>query len=441
MNGLRKHQALIAFILSIAVAASLMGITYSRKDQAHFEWTDLSGDRQALSAIRLSGQLRDGYHTASFALDEGVVDARTAIAALPEQVMLNQYSPGGALPLGDMEYEVYGAGTYEIRARNLGMYKNRIRTAHVAPPLIYRTGNGDSNSQSYTNPLEYGLAAIGETVYYTVPTTAGYEGTNGIYELSFADGYFVPEEGHAPRAIAAIDLDSSNRPGLSHSLNILGLEAAGGKLALLLVRDGQLAVQSYNPHSGEMEGEAVIAGLPIFVSGEPASGGGQSGITYSANYRAFANEREQLLILCFNGWAESAAADDGGNAPTIKAFVTISLKEGAQAIDQTVEYFRDGIENSYNDVMVANYIEGKLYIAKLWREYVADGGRNNPILLPIRFMLYVYEQGTRVYTGELKTDLNDDLIRTVNLPFNGSFSYNQTEYRFFSGITIQEADR
>lgn len=195
MGKLKKHSVLIALTAAIIIIVVMSTSIYAKKDQGTFYVRDLQGSREAIEDAVISGELRDGYHQTSFRIESGLVKTNTELFDQPMYAAPNQPLTWGAKLINGVEYYISNGGpVFEVVA------SKRVRsawipagTATVNLPVNYQKSslneNDNDNSFTYTNHLEYGLANIGEKVYFTLPTTTDYTGNNGIYELKFSDNW------------------------------------------------------------------------------------------------------------------------------------------------------------------------------------------------------------------------------------------------------------
>lgn len=440
MGKLKNHALLFSLIAAIVVIGVMSGSIYAKKDQGTFDIKDLLGTREAIADIVISGDLKDGYHRTGFRIEQGQVKTSTVLLEQPIFSAPRRYNPGSNKWMDGFEYYISNGGLlYEIVANDKrGNVPIPIGTATVSPHVNYTNKDPQDTSVSYTNYLEYGLAKIGEKVYFTLPTTRGHTGENGIYELKFSDnwGYrgITGDSGLEARTVTTFSLDK-NKPGLGTSIEILGLEAVGSSLALIAVEDNQLVVRSYDSDSGNQLGELIIP--HFFLAGRPKADLSENsgGETYYEIYEAISDNDQNMLHLSFNR-SSSLAAEAGTNNKTM---ISIDFANGMKLNEMIKESFTEGEEDNYSGVLAMSYRNGKFYVVKTMKSRLEEG--NQPIFdiaLPRRFMIYVYQASKVIYKGELITDLNDDNIRAINVsPQDRGFGYNQSDYRFFDSLHIE----
>lgn len=428
MTHLRKHAAIPVLVAALALIIAMAFHFYRMKDDSTFALKDLSGNREAIRDVVIRGQLSDGYHRTSWRLEQGRPDTSTELFTQPIWPDIFRYIPGGNKRIGDTEFRV--SGNYEF---NIMSYKRPpgenylmpVGTAFVTPSIRYgQSSNG--NAVTYANPLEYGIARIGEKVYFTVPVTYDSTGSSGIYELNFFDWGFslvVDKKDYPARKVVDVPLEV-NASGQSPGIDVLGLEAVGDKLVLISVENHTLKLRSYDGTSGATLGESTVPNFYL-----PGRTGTPSGAdTYQESYEAFVDEEQHALNLSFKG----SSVDQ-------RYFLSFDLSEGVKLSDTLEASFADGEEDVYQGINEASYRNGKFYIVRTFRE--ARKVDNEPyydVVLPRHCYLYVFEGSELAYKGELATDMNDDSAEALNqLPQTSGFMYDQMDYRYFSNITIE----
>lgn len=231
--------------------------------------------------------------------------------------------------------------------------------------------------------MEYGLAFIRDNVYFTVPTSAKSSGVNGIYELSF-------EEDGENRTVTEYSLDQNKDGG---SFEVLGLEAAGDKLALILEDNGQIKVRGYDSKSGQQVGEITLAQTE----------------DYFQRYEAYSND--QTLNLVFQRSTDNTNQDSQFH----KVVFSVDFTDGMKLIDQTNLDYEDS-EVYMRSRMTMLYRDAKLYVVFTSTEAETPEGVYLEFVHPMHLLIRVYEAGMPIYEGELMTDVNDDGIRFINMP-------------------------
>ncbi|MFC5405313.1 hypothetical protein [Cohnella soli] len=421
----KKHAAFPVLALAISVIVIVITSVYSRKDNGTFYWKDLSGSRDAIGIVAIGGELRDGYHRTSFRLQNGKLSAQTEVFEQARLAEMYRYISGGYKRIGNKQYYIDGQGEYRIhsliRMASTGLYAIPEGTAIVSPSIYYRLSNGDGSPAS-ANPLEYGLAGIGDKVFFTVPVSYGATGTSGIYELSFTEWYNAtqfPDKNPKPRQLAEISLEA-NESDVPPNIEILGLEAVGDKLALLSVEHNELHVTSYDSKSGKLLGKAIVP--QFYLSGRPGSPPSDQDHTHDERYEAYSDNEHGILNISFGSSKSYVLSFDFNNGVKLLNAITASFPEG---VDDPLRCLTD-----------ISYRDNKLYIVKTFREQRPDpADPSQDRMLPLHFYLYVYDHEKLVYKGELVTALNDDTA--ILGAAREQFSIEQKDFRYFTNFTIE----
>lgn len=286
MKEIRKHLALVisaAILLFIIFIATQL---YFAKNDSLFKLVDLEGSRAALEDVELSGELMDGFHQTEFSIDGGTVSTDTKILGQPHYRTPERY-PRMYTVMEGGEYEVWNYRYYaDITYRDLNDNSSTASTKVNYSELYPTVGEA-----SYTNPFEYGLAIIDDQVYFTVPTAKPFTGTNAIHALTFFEGGISPKE--ETHHIASFSL-AQNKQEDAPSLDVLGLEAVGNQLALILVEGDQLVVQAFNT-DGQKVGEARAPNFVLHTGGAAYPDADK----YYEAYEAFRDAAGQTLTLSF----------------------------------------------------------------------------------------------------------------------------------------------
>lgn len=427
MTNWRKHAAIPVLIGAIVLIAGMALNFYGMKDDSTFVLKDLSGNRKAIEDVVIRGQLGDGYHRTSWRVEHGRLDKSTELFNQPVWPDTYRYSPGGMKRIGDTDYNVDGNYEFNIMSfrRPPGEnYSMPAGTAFVRPPIRYGK-SGNDNAVAYANPLEYGIARIGDKAYFTVPVTYDSTGTSGIYELNFFDWFnilTVNKSDYPARKIVDVPLET-NVSGQSTGIDVLGMEAVGNNLVLISVENHALKLRSYDGISGELIGGTTVPNF--YLPGRP--GTPSEANTYQEAYEAFVDEDRSTLNLSFRG----SSIDQ-------RYFLNFDLSASVKLNDTLTAAFDDGDFDPYRGYYKVNYKNGKFYILRVFRD--ARKVDNEPyydLALPQHCYLYVFERSELVYKGELATDMNDDNVEMLSAPPSTSFNYVQMDYRIFSNITIE----
>ncbi|MGZ9583118.1 hypothetical protein [Paenibacillus marinisediminis] len=420
MDKVKKHLAVPFLLLFILIFGSVYYTLSTIEDNSTFYVRDLSGDPSAIADVTITGDLSDGYHSTVFKLSNGQVSTETKIYDQPTRVWDKRY-PSDLYKLMDgYLYEVQGSLSFDIVARDVNN-QYAPATASVIPGLIYH--NSQPNTYTYANPLVYGLTKIGDQVYFTVPTSADYTGSNGIYELAFSygDRSSIPlENWPKTQELAAIDLDQ-NKSDPANAIHVLGLEAVGDKLALIMTEGTSLIVRGYDSESGKLIGEAVV---PQFINLEAE----MSFESHSARYVAYSDHEHHILNLSFDRYPNVLTNQD-----VYKTILSVDFSNGVELVDYNRAHFTDGKVDNNRGISHISHRNGKTYVVMTLGD--KEDRIPHSIIWPQRFMLYVLKSDELLYQGELITDVNDDLIRDSQSA--GNFSYDMAEYRNFFNIKIE----
>jgi hypothetical protein len=435
VTHLKKHAAISLLVATIVIIIALAVNTYGMKDNGILNMKDLFGSREAISDVTISGELRDGYHRTVFRMEAGHISSNTEIFKQPLWADNYRFVPGGPKRMGGLQYNVNNQiSSYEITSRT-DNYHIPIGTAIVTLPISYRNPAQQGDGVTYTNSPEYGLAKIGDKVYFTVPVSTYFTGTIGIYELKFSEWGFrslfdsAANAAYAPRKIVDISLDANNSDGKS-GIEILGLEAVGNQLVLLSVQNNKLLIRSYDSDNGELLGEAAIA--DFYLSGRPGDNRPADSEVHKESYEAYSDPENNLLNISFK---RSSFTQNLMNV----TMLSIDFSEVVKVVHTVKTSFDDGEEDTFSGISHMSYRKGKLYVIKTFREPESAESRIvYEITRSKHFYIYVYEHSKLVYKGELVTELNEDNIRAINLsPLHGGFGYDQMDYRYFTNVAIE----
>lgn len=420
---IRKHSALPLLLIALGIFLGTGIYIYAAKDGASFQVNHIEGDPSVLNQVHIRGQLIDGYHKTSFEWQGSSTAAHTAINKNVEFPRLYRYFMGGMKKIDDLEFSVSGKPfqqDYLFTLREIKKNKmTRYEVAEVTVPTrVYSTDT------VYTNPLEYGIALIGDDVYWTLVSTKQYGGTNGIYKLAFQSPSNYSGSYPESNAIMSFPLKEEGAND-SAGVDVLGLEAVGDKLVLLLVQNNELHIQAYNTY-GKRLGEAAMPDFQLVGQNTE-----EKKPRYYEGYEAFVHPEENQIILSFNN-----------SSSKTNTFITVDLTQAADIVDVTkLSIESEGIRedaNYGNGVRDALYYNRTLYYLTSIREVEDDSVNYIEPRMPKRLVIHAYQQERLVYKGELISDINDDLIKWKN--FNQlNYSIDEREYRNFDKLLIRKA--
>ncbi|WP_201004476.1 hypothetical protein [Paenibacillus glycanilyticus] len=417
-----RHAALPIFILALFLIASQYMLVHADKDNGVFYLKDHEGDQEALSDVSISGELGDGFHSTRFNLVNGEVTTNTKLFDPPRAVWYNSTQPDKLK--GKWKFDnIFLPDSITARdPEDPGSYWQ----ASVHPNITEYDENKQprkGNGATYTNRLEYGLANIGDQYYFVVPSTNSYAGTSGIYRLNFINGRDYRGELPASEALATFSLDKNKGDG-SSEIQVLGLEAVGDKLALVLEEDHKLVIRSYDGKSGKQLGEAAVSGFSISGSDKA------HGRSFYESYESYSDSDSGRLSLAF-----MSSPYQGQVRKTIWSF---DLADGVKLLDETAVSYPDDMESNLRNMKSIHYMDGKLYVIYQSTETKDQNDILFDMAHPKHLMIRVYKAARLQYEGELVTDRNQDSNRVAHL--STSYSYDPTYNREFDHIRIRPAE-
>ncbi len=435
MKNFKRHAALPALAAALVMIGAMTSAAYRSKDNGTFEIRDLAGSREAIRDVTIRGELRDGVHRTRFLIEEGRIRTDTELFEQPKWSDFYRYVPGSPARLDGMEYSVQNTRSlYTITSRKMTDrgYSVPVGSAEVVPPPMRRESEAREDGIRSANPPEYGLAAIGDNVYYTVPVSSQFVGTSAIYELKFYQWGFRPvidPQDYAPRRLVDVSL-AANESGEGAGIEILGLESVGDRLALISVENETLRVRSYDGRTGQFKGEAAVPGFRLPARGSDS--GAAADASYYESYEAYPDDERLMLTLSFRRGSSTEQRSD-------RTALSFGFSDGVELAARTELAFSDGDEDTYNGVSDMIYRNGKLYAIRSFRERETEESRIlYDIARPKHLYMYVYEGSQLTYKGEIETDLNEDNIRVYNQsPMQGGFGYSQMDYRYFTNIAFE----
>ncbi|MDK2903538.1 MAG: hypothetical protein PWQ93_1457 [Clostridiales bacterium] len=415
---LKRHMAIIAAFVSVTVVLSVYSHIYASAARATVYIEDIYGDRAELNGITVNGVLQDRYHRLIFDVKDGETKSRTEYNQHYKDIIPPYYNVNYNDKMFDgiqYTYELEPGWKMKVRISYFDLM-SKDWTNYSVDFTTDVIGPG-GNQYSLANDTGYAMASTGGKIYFTVPTTREYTGTNGIYEIvkfySMSDRLFMQARGEsqpkdAVRTVTTFSLDGNKDGG--PTIEVLGLEAAGDKLALILAIDGRLAIRTYDPKSGAMLGEVA---LDDFTK------------AYYPPYHAFSDNGS--LNLCFRSNASTQDTD-------VFAILSFDVSEGITLESNIEERYTEGEPERFWDITAKN---DRLYIAVLLREHRGQNFVTYDVLRPKRLLLYAYQAGTLVYKGELVTDMDEDAALERQRNISGDFIYDAPRYRHFADVELR----
>lgn len=423
MKGLKRLLPILALMMALAVIGIVYINLFYEKDSEVFKVKDISGDVSVLADTKISGVLRDARHQISFEWIQHQVNTQREVFRSPQQVNLRPYLPGGELTIGNKDYAVHGQQNFEIVERDRSAKDDeQFKSAKVHSGLTYQWGkiNDDADvSNRYSNPLEYGLTAIGEDIFFIIPNSAVYAGTNSLYELNFSQ-----DSSAKSREVAKIDLKTNGIKTFSNpetNIEVLGLESVGDQLAVVMSVEGKLVVRGYDSVSGNLTGEVSVG--DVNIDGIHLRLTNHLTIVsplHSTLYQAYSDTESGTLNLKFDMMSYRA---DGQNV----TFVSIDMHNGVKLLSNFTVGFdnpKESVRDLVGIVKVA-YLQNHLYVIRMEEDESAANYKH--------LYVYVYNNdGMLVYKGELVTSMNDDYATWSEDPEG----YHSGKYRFFDNWAI-----
>jgi len=483
MNNIKKHIALPLLVITLAFIILIQNYIRSSAVNSTFYLEDLYGSREHLKDVTISGNLQDGYHNNIFEIINGNLEFKTIYYLHYKDLIPSKiYQPSFFKIINNVEYELrmflegnkiianikYYDRNYEKTGRPY--YGEAIVKTSITSEQY--TGNSLTIATSYP----YVITNIGERIFFTIPTTKGYSGTNGIFEvLSFSDklNYLlyttISQEETNPtqnsqqdsqqnnkqnnkqdasiidqvnlnqeayiRTVAEFSIDVDNQTDESY-IEVLGLQAVNNYLVLILRQSSSLIFRSYDSESGEQTGEVII----------------KDSSPYLERYEVFT--ANNILNLCFR----KNVPGDERRILTFEITGENRINDNKNKINETGQkrYYEDDRVIMRGNLKLTNIIDeiyadseidrifnifhkdNKVYVVLSLIDSEANKIIPYDVLRPRRMLVYVYEDSKPVYIGEIVTDMNQDNIFQLYGPATrGGIPYNTYERRLFEDIQIR----
>ena len=446
----KRHIALAVLVLSLAIIVLIHNNVRSSAVNSTFYLKDLYGQHSQLNDVIISGNIQDGYHNNAFKINNGIPQFNTYYYHhCKDMIPSHQATQGFRKIINNREYELMlhfkgnkVLANIKYYDRNLGRYnKTTYGEAIIQTKIISEKYTG--NSYTTANPDFYVITNIGERIFFTIPTTEGYKGTNGIFEvIEFSDtlNYLLDstmsqEENEASddkyiRTVTEFSIDEDNEKDNS-GIEVLGLQGVDDKLVLILRQDHALVFRAYDSTSGNQLGEVIIDDMRKPGTNVNNNGNGNDNDnndlydipSYLERYEAFVSD--STLSICFR------KNTPGAVEIKILTFEVSSNIKLTNIIDEV--YTNSDIERIHD----IYHKDNKVYVMLSLIE--SDEKSTTPYysLRPKQMYIYVYNNSILSYKGELATDLNEDDIFQIYAPTaRGGISYNFYERRLFENIQI-----
>jgi hypothetical protein len=419
---------------------------FDKKEEESFVVKDISGDSSLLSQVQISGVLRNGKQTTSFNWIGHEVKATTQYFHKQQPISFRTYTLGDKLKVGHKYYTVYGEQNFEILEQDQSKEgKEQTRSAVVPSSLAYQLGKIKDDklaNTKFTNPLEYGLTEVDDQMFFIVPNNAAFAGENSIYQLDFKQ---KKDESNS-RKLATIDLKGnvlSTQRLQPSNIEVLGLEAVGKQLAVVISKDGKLVIQAYDSVSGKETGTVEVKDVYLqtdlndIVSNPPLEG---KTVVQSYGYNAYRDEENGVLNLSFN-------IVTAGQPNRDVLFVSIDMKNNVSLISVLKASYSNPRESASDLIGVRQvaYLQNHLYVIRMEQEQTENQEVQNDQAQDAKqasevkpeegyrhLYVYVYNASGLVYKGELVSSMNDDHDTWLE----DTEGYHSGKYRFFEDWRI-----
>ena len=476
----KRHIALAVLVLSLAIIVLSHNNVSSSAVNSTFYLKDLYGQRSQLNDVIISGNIQDGYHNNAFKINNSIPQFNTYYYYhYKDMIPSHQATQGFRKIINNREYELMlhfkgnkVLANIKYYDRNLGRYnKTTYGEAIIQTEIISEKYTG--NSYTTANSDFYVITNIGDRIFFTIPTTEGYKGTNGIFEvIKFSDtlNYLLDsiirqEENEASdysynesnngisnkvdehsqshnkqsaiRTVTTFSIDGDNEKGNS-GIEVLGLQGVDDKLVLILRQDHALVFRAYDCTSGNQLGEVIIddmrkPGTNVNNNGNRNGSGNENGNdndndlydipSYLERYEAFVSD--STLSICFR--------KNTPGAVEIK-MLNFEVSDNIKLTNIIDEVYTDGDIERIHDIY---HKDNEVYVMLSLIESNEKSTTPYYSLRPKQMYIYVYNNSGLSYKGELITDLNEDDIFQIYAPAaRGGISYNFYERRLFENIQI-----
>lgn len=412
MKKIKRHLPILTLIASIILLTVLLSKVHAAKSNANFIWKDVKGERSVLNGISISGELADAYHRTKFIVENGKVNYKTDVLDIP-QTMYQQQS--------EKEFTFHRAGqitnNFEVELKDYSKTPSSSY-ARIITDIEYNLSKS-LYGVSFVNTHHYGLTTISDKVFYTAPTSTNAGGVNGIYELKFTEYYInTIQEKYNPRTLTTFELNKVNDPT---GIQVLGLEAVGNKLALILIKNHKLTIRVFDSETGTQLGETNLK--DDFFIGDQENPEAKE--VHRSNYDSFSYN--DLLILSFT----SLGSTENDSKKTI---ISIDFTDEVKIIGINKGRFTNSTSRDSDNIEEMYYKNNKLYIVNTAVDRAKENDVNRAVLLPKYIKVYVYDENGLIYEGRLETDIHDDYLRFTNE--KGSIGIDNDEFRNFMNVSI-----
>ncbi|TCT13113.1 hypothetical protein EDC18_10976 [Natranaerovirga pectinivora] len=388
-----KHKGLVTLIIAIIIiTASVKGI-YILAQEGTLYIEDIQGDASVLEDVVIKGLIQDKYVGKTFEL-RGNTSSNEHISYdhylnkrwhngrdTTERVALgrNIYLENIILPIS---FDRYRVEEDYLNWVDFQVYTNKgtyTYTSEVsAKPRLVETDEGQYHYESAvsslnrTNPF---YTLVNNEIYFTIPSSLEYAGSNGIFKIEGID-----HTGNLNVSrLSTLSLDSGG-------IKVYGIASTNDKLVLVFSKDGILILNTYSLEGGILYSKKIV---------ELDSRGSVSKI-YSENNH---------IHLMFNMGSE------------VEIFTFLVDDKGIEKINLSTIQRELGSRN-----IIAFYIKDKLYIFE--NAAIAQSIEDKNYAIP-KYKIIVTQYGELLYEGYITpySVLNFRLkydIRMITNEYNGS---------------------
>lgn len=299
-STLKRHIALTLTIVAAVLIIAALVLVRGAKEHGTYEIAHLYGDPSVMEGITISGAVQDENHRTSFAWLDDHVDTKTEVFAKPQRNWTYHYYSDMYQRINDYYYTVNLNSYKGLKIERISLQHNRWeRSEYMEVELpMARLFNKERYTSEEKKKLSYGLAEVEGELYITLVTTTGYEGVNWIFKLNSDKWYkqLYPNASFEPTQIMSYRSDRNDIENTTQTA-VLGLEAVGDSLALILVRDDKLVIEGYRT-DGEKLGETAVTPF-IFEEINNELADGDNYARYGVEYEAYRDAENGMLTLSF----------------------------------------------------------------------------------------------------------------------------------------------
>ena len=229
-----------------------------------------------------------------------------------------------------------------------------------------------------TSDGRHAFTILDGEIYFTLLSTPDYKGESGIFKVEeFADsGFWLGSQdsrGQYGRVKTVVSFSLDDR-----ELTVLGLKAVKGKLVLIILEDGMLSLQAYDPDSGELIDKLDVMSFDNYE--------------YVGFIQSFAQENQ--LNICIK---VAEVKSDSEEKDTSLLIAGVKLEEDNLSLLHLIEGLAHDKGESIFCNLGTNYRDkGKLFVftyvrrkRRCWEPY--------DILEPMHYLMFVYQNDNLLY--------------------------------------------